>query len=265
MASELLNDENSEKKSFEDKTESEENLSKEDIIEPEEIFEVESQETSPLEEPVMEDTPEDIFSEEENLPEIKEEKKTFLYKILSPETRIGKFMRPFLRWAAVIVGFFALGLLTDYLLFCRPISAELENLQSHYTTLQSELSQSENDLSATQEDLLDTQSDLAGIQEELIYQKNYVSLLRVTTHVIKARFELERKDGPATRAELLDAREALDILLPGLEELDPDMSAVLDNRLDLAMNELNRGPDMAKSELDILYGNLLEVEILLLE
>ena len=48
-----------------------------------------------------------------------------LYAMFSPNTRLGRFMRPVLRWTAAIVGLFGLGMLATYLLLYTPAAQQL--------------------------------------------------------------------------------------------------------------------------------------------
>ncbi|MEJ5203364.1 MAG: hypothetical protein WHV66_14145, partial [Anaerolineales bacterium] len=73
-----------------------------------------------MEQPVVKsesvvETPPESVSEMSAAP-----RKGALYVLFSPETRMGRFLRPLVRWLAIIVGLFALGFLTAYLLLYRP-------------------------------------------------------------------------------------------------------------------------------------------------
>ena len=73
----------------------------------------------PVEETPQQETPAAVTPPEPAAEPPKPAKKPWLYRVLyatlSPQTRLGRFMRPVLRWTATIVGLFALGMLATYL------------------------------------------------------------------------------------------------------------------------------------------------------
>ncbi|MCJ7624747.1 MAG: hypothetical protein MUO76_14695 [Anaerolineaceae bacterium] len=199
-------------------------------------------------------------------------KPSLLYKLFSPETKFGRFMRRFLRIAGVIVGLFALGVLTVYILMYAPMKAEKERLQSELGSelagLQEQLSDTELELDMTKAELSalettsqDTIDELETALEQASFRNDF---LMVKNDAIRARIALLDEEsgpgGPVAMTALNETRQDLQVLLPALEERDPIIAGLLDNRLSVVIGELVRDSQQAKIELEKFYTTLLEVE-----
>lgn len=246
-----------------EKPESEAQLVEQEPDEPpdalESILEVEVPETDALDVPVEAD---------EELPP----KRSILYALFSPETRFGRFLRPFLRTVGSIVGLFALGVLSVYILMYLPMKTEKERLQSELgrelAGITEQLSDTELELDMTKAEL----SALEDISEETIdeletaldaanFRNNF---LVVKNDAIRARIALLDEEsgpgGPAAMAALNETKEDMQLLLPALEQRDPIIAGLLKDRLNVVIGELVRDSQQAKIELEKFYTTLLEVE-----
>jgi len=183
----------------------------------------------------------------------------FFYALLSPETRLGRFMRPALRWTAAIVGLFALGLLAAYLLLYNPTAQQLAATRVELQAAQQQAGDTKAALAAAQKNLADMQVQYNQAQGALKKAAIRVSLLQVSNQVAAARLALYNKDGTAAQKALTDARTILDQVLPDVKGIDANAGTQLDSRLTLVTSELN-DPATAQADLAILATKLSDLD-----
>jgi len=183
----------------------------------------------------------------------------FLYALLSPETRLGRFMRPFLRWTAAIVGLFALGMLAAYLLLYAPAARQLTAARAELQAAQQQASSTNAALAAAQKNLADLQARYSLSQGALKKAGVRVSLLQISNLVAAARLALDNRDGAAAQKALTDARFILDQVLPDVESTDANAATQLDSRLTLVVSELN-DPATAQADLALLATRLSDLD-----
>lgn len=175
-----------------------------------------------------------------------------LYTLFSPETRVGRFMRPALRWAALVVGLFAIGFLTAYLLLYRPTQELLNNATSNLQSLNQQMDEQKTKMQSVesnlQQALNQSQQDRAALE---LAQSRY-QLLSTLHQVEIARLALTNRDGPTAQKALIQARAQIDLLLPFVKTHDAELASSLDARLSLIANEINRDPQTAQADLEIL-------------
>jgi septal ring factor EnvC (AmiA/AmiB activator) len=178
-----------------------------------------------------------------------------LYATFSPETRLGRFMRPFLRWTAAIAGLFALGMLATYLLLYAPATQQLAAVQADLQSVQQQAAKTSSSLAAAQTSLADLQTRYDQSQAALKKAEMRVSLLQVANQVAAARLALDNRDGAAAQKALADARTILNQVLPDVKSIDANAATQLDSRLTLVVSELN-DPTTAQADLVILATKL---------
>ena len=234
--------------------------------------EVETTEESPTEETPLEPEsespqaePEPPLPAAETLSEEKP-KRSFFYKLLSPETRIGRFMRPFLRITATVIGFFALGFLTTYILLYRPARSAYENTYKSLEETTTQLEETQTQLETSQAEYADletkSQTEIENLNKDLDLANTRINFLKYKNNINLARRALVYDDEGATALEALnDAEDDLNNLIPSLEEIDPILAGLLSDRLSVVQGELVRDPDQAALELEKLYNTLLEFEM----
>ena len=178
-----------------------------------------------------------------------------LYTTLSPQTRLGRFMRPVLRWTAAIAGLFALGMLATYLLLYTPAAQQLAAAHADLQSAQQQAGITNSSLAAAQKNLADLQTRYDQSQAALKKAGIRVSLLQVANQVAAARLALDNRDGAAAQKALADARTVLNQVLPDVTGADANAATQLDSRLTLAVSELN-DPATAQADLAILATKL---------
>jgi len=183
----------------------------------------------------------------------------FFSSLLSPETRLGRFMRPVLRWMAAIVGLFALGMLATYLLLYTPAAQQLVAARAELQSAQQQAGKTNTALAAAQKSQADLQAQYDQSQAALKKAAVRISLLQVSNLVASTRLALDNRDGASAQKALTDARTILDQVLPDVQDVDANAATQLDNRLTLVISELN-DPSTAQADLALLASRLSELD-----
>ncbi len=90
-----------------------------------------------------------------------------IYGLFSPDTRAGRFVRPFLRGLALFVGAFALGMLITYLAISQPMQAQLQSTQTELAATRQQLDQSQSALTTAQTNLDQRNSQVGALQQSV--------------------------------------------------------------------------------------------------
>jgi hypothetical protein len=180
-------------------------------------------------------------------------KKGFLHRLFDPETRLGRGMRIFTRGLGAVVGLFALGLLTTYVLLFQP-------LERRYRATQTELSQTAAALETLHGDLKLAQTSLAGAEKErktasaqLATAQARVDVQRAKVKVLETRLALAQKDFAAARLALGDVEKIFTALKPGLSSASGQS---LDQVLALAKSDISRDAHLFDQDLQRLLSEL---------
>jgi uncharacterized membrane-anchored protein YhcB (DUF1043 family) len=177
----------------------------------------------------------------------------FFARLFNPETRFGRFMRSATRILATVVGLFALGMLAVYLLLYRPSQQQLAQTRA-------DLDQAQAALSTAQAERDDAQAKNDDLAPRLKTAEAHVTLLQAGADVAAARMALLKEDPAAARKALADTPALLDKLAPDLNRVDANLADTLKTRLDLALGEMAKDPELASSDLAIVADRLSEAE-----
>jgi hypothetical protein len=215
-------------------------------------------EAEPIETSEVEDEPTEPETESEidltkPQPEEQTSKGSFFKRVLrflfSPDTRVGRFLRPVLRVTALVIGMLAIGLLVSYFTLYLPVRsqrdqalAEIQRINLDLENTQSELTQTQDELNTIKDSTSTTISDL----EEKNKLANFkVYFLIAKNDVLRARLALlddaNGPGGPTALAALNDLDSHLQDLIPYVDEVDPVLANLL-------------------QDLESFYSNLLELE-----
>jgi len=190
------------------------------------------------------------------------------------ESRSRRFFRKFIRWSVGLLIVFGLGFLAAIFLIYTPKVDELDQSNNNLNDAGSTISALEDQIDGLQNQIngLNNQidsltqqiTDLETKNQELSAQQDgfnlHIALLQARTDVVSAQVELY-EGNPAQARVLLESTSQT---LTTIESLLPndlkDVVAPLQNRLELAIGELEDDPETAIADLGILAGDLLEIE-----
>ena len=188
-------------------------------------------------------------------------KRSWIYRffnfLLGADSRLGRVMRTILRWAAAVVGLFALGLLAGFLLLYQPAQKGLDSANQQIGLVNDENSQLHSQVNGLQNTLTTANKAVQGAQEELKKAQARNSLLVVIYDIADARTYLAQKDG-AKLINILDKTSTdLDAVQPYLLTAHKDLADELKSRLETVRSVVIRDAQLAQSDLDNLYSALI--------
>ena len=180
--------------------------------------------------------------------------------LFDKETRLGRFNRAAVRWAALVLSLYALGLLTGYFLLYRPTQQSLKLVQANAT-------QTAQDLSAAQkkiQDLTGTNASLTGqvltLNQQVDHFSQHIQLLQLINSLQAAHVSIDNQDTLTARQTLAASRTALQALGPAIDKTAAGTSTIMLTRLDLITSEIDQAPKAATADLEVLTGQLLAYE-----
>ena len=187
-------------------------------------------------------------------------KKNALASLVDKETRLGRFNRAALRWAALVLSLYALGLFTSFFLLYRPTFQYLIQTQSNYTEVNQNLSIAQRkiqDLTATNTSLA---NQVLALNQNVDRASQHIQLLKLINSLQAAHISIDNLDTVTARQTLISSRTALDALGPVIDKTSAGSSKIMLARLDLITSELDQTPKSAAADLDVLIGQLLAYE-----
>ncbi len=165
-----------------------------------------------------------------------------------PPSRISRFFRRLLRWAAGLVVLFALGVATTWLVRVRPQAAEIARLRSELATAQAEL-----------ETLRPLPAQVESLQDELTRLRTALAIQEILVDVTSARFSLALGDAGGATENLARTDSRLTNLASMLPPSRAAQVAPMRERLALALREINGDRFAAMSDLEVLANQLLSL------
>jgi hypothetical protein len=183
--------------------------------------------------------------------------------LFNPETKLGRFVRPALRWTGFAIALFALGLLAGYILLTQPAQRQLEDSQSHLKTAEGQITELQNNLATTEQDRNQLQDLVQSLRDAHDQDSQHLLLLQIQVSARQAQVALANRDGATALLDLKMAQNQLTTLLPVIRKQAPDLATSLDTRISLVLSELTRDPQKSVTELVFLSDNLNQLEKLL--
>jgi hypothetical protein len=190
------------------------------------------------------------------------------------ESRARQVFRKFIRWVVGLLIVFGFGFLTAVFTIYNPkvdqldqsqsdlngAGTTIDELESQINIQQGEVDNLNNQIDALNQKVESLENDKQGLYEQQDQFNLQVALLKARADVVSAQVELY-EGNPAQARVLL---ESTDQSLTTIESLLPDdlkdVVEPLQNRLDLAIGEIENDIDTAIADLSILAGDLLEIE-----
>jgi len=204
----------------------------------------------------------ELEQDQENL-ELEEEQEAPSEK--EPPSKFVRILRKGLIGLGVAAALFLAGFLTDHFVRYVPLSEELESTRAELEQTQEEVSdlQDENDRleSANQA----AENEIENLEEELTAAQANLLFYQVLVNVNSARVELFLEDIESAQMALVNTQDNLEDLIPFIEEVNPELALSLPRRLDLIIAGLERDPETARIDLQLLTKDLLALEPELVE
>lgn len=190
------------------------------------------------------------------------------------ESRSRRFFRKFIRWTVGLLIVFSIGFLTALFAIYNPKVDELDQSKNNLSDAGTTISELEDQIAGLQDqiaglngqiDTLNQQiTDLETQNQELLAQQDgfnlHIALLKARTDVVSAQVELYEGNPAQARVLLESTSQTLTLIETLLPDDLKDVIAPLQNRLELAIGEIDENPETAIADLNILAGDLLEIE-----
>lgn len=164
-------------------------------------------------------------------------------------SRFTLFLGKLLRWMTGALAIFALGIVLMWLVQVRPKAAEVRDLTKQVEQLGGEL----DNLKAAEAENVTLRANLEDTQLHL-------SLLSILVDVSSAQLALNDGNLETAQASLAETDAKLDILLENFGSSQRDTLEAMQQRLSLALNEINEDAFAAQSDLEVLRNSILALE-----
>ncbi|MGD2027680.1 MAG: hypothetical protein PVI99_07675 [Anaerolineales bacterium] len=167
-------------------------------------------------------------------------------------TKFQIFLRKALIWLGVGAVMFFAGFLTFYFTLYQPKADALEETEA-------QLAQAEEDLQSLQTDMDNANRRIENLQSA----DEHRALLEVVVDIYAARLALTQEDTVAAKSTLSNTDEILDDVLDDISAFDAALAKTLPQRLNLIVTNIDRDPEKAIADCDLMIDDLFEVEIAL--
>ncbi len=184
-----------------------------------------------------------------------------------PESKSRRFFRHLIRWTAGTLIVFGLGLLTAIFLLYRPA---VQNAETDRQTMQAEMDQAHEqiaDLENQVASLLDRIAALESLEEANAQLLDAQGSLNLHIAILDARLDITSALLALSEQDSAHALVILDQTAATLDQigqfLTPEQLNTITNmkqRLELTLTEIENDPYAAKSDLDVLATNLLQLQ-----
>jgi hypothetical protein len=206
-------------------------------------------------------------------------------EILKEESHSRTVFRKFIRWTFGLLIVFGLGFLTAIFTFYSQKVDELDqsgkildSAQSTITGLESEINAQQNEIDRLGVQIQNLETEISNLETEIsnLETKNQeledqlveeqskyylqITLLKTRSDVISAQVAIYQENPAQARLLLDSASQNLTTVGSLLPEDLKDVVSPLQNRLELAMGEIEDDPETAIADLAILAGDLLKIE-----
>jgi type II secretory pathway component PulM len=173
-----------------------------------------------------------------------------------PETRLQRFLRLSIRWLAGFLIVFGLGILATVFVLYRPTAQQLSEIRANLDQSQQQVSELESQVSQ----LKGLEANNKALQDQLDQANLHIQILSALSDVNAARLDVANDDIPSARVKLTNTPGTLKQLENLVGANQKDAVVAMQNRLDLALGEMDRDSFAALSDLEVLATNLVQLE-----
>ena len=171
-------------------------------------------------------------------------------------SKFALFLRKLLRWATGTLTIFTLGIVLMWIVQVRPRTIELRELESQLQSANQEIEKLAGELDILKAVDAENAALEATLDETLIH----LNLLSVLVDVSIAQLALNDGNLEMAQAALAETDSKLDLLAIDLDGNRQDTVEAMQERLSLALNEINEDTFAAQSDLEVLRNTLLALE-----
>ena len=171
-------------------------------------------------------------------------------------SKFALFLRKLLRWATGTLTIFTLGIVLMWIVQVRPRTIELRELESQLQSSNQEIEKLAGELDI----LKAVDAENAALEASLDETLMHLNLLSVLVDVSNAQLALNDGNLEMAQAALAETDSKLDLLAIDLDGNRQDTVEAMQERLSLALGEINEDTFAAQSDLEVLRNTLLALE-----
>ena len=171
-------------------------------------------------------------------------------------SKFALFLRKLLLWATGTLTIFTLGIVLMWIVQVRPRTIELRELESQLQSSNQEIEKLAGELDILKAVDAENAALEATLDETLIH----LNLLSVLVDVSIAQLALNDGNLEMAQAALVETDSKLDLLAIDLDGNRQDTVEAMQERLSLALGEINEDTFAAQSDLEVLRNTLLALE-----
>ena len=171
-------------------------------------------------------------------------------------SKFALFLRKLLRWATGTLTIFTLGIVLMWIVQVRPRTIELRELESQFQSANQEIEKLAGELDI----LKAVDAENAALEASLDETLMHLNLLSVLVDVSNAQLALNDGNLEMAQATLAETDSKLDLLAIDLDGNRQDTVEAMQERLSLALGEINEDTFAAQSDLEVLRNTLLALE-----
>ena len=171
-------------------------------------------------------------------------------------SKFALFLRKLLRWATGTLTIFTLGIVLMWIVQVRPRTIELRELESQFQSANQEIEKLAGELDI----LKAVDAENAALEATLDETLMHLNLLSVLVDVSNAQLALNDGNLEMAQAALAETDSKLDLLAIDLDGNRQDTVEAMQERLSLALGEINEDTFAAQSDLEVLRNTLLALE-----
>ena len=219
-----------------------------------------NQEPKPQDQPDEFDEIEDQEGKTEGMEEAGKDRREELEDITAPaaepETRWQRYLRLSIRWLAILLIIFGLGVLATAFLFYRPVADELAGTRDELQQYQAQIAELQDEVDRLQS----LEKENQTLQDELQKANLHIQILSALSDVNAARLDLAQDNASGAQVDLTNTAETLKNLEQLVGAQQKEAVQAMQSRLDLALQEMDRDSFAAQSDLEVLATNLVQLE-----
>jgi hypothetical protein len=197
-----------------------------------------------------------MSEEQEGLAGKDEAREVMAEKPPAPPSRFGLFLRGLLRWAAVIVIVFGLGVAATWIVRVKPQTDQITALGGQLDALQSQV----DSLTTEVEALRPLKQKNADLQDQLTSAEGHLQVLQILVDVTSAQVQMGLGEPASARQALAGTDARLQTLQSSLAADQNSEVQSMRDRLALVLSELETNNFAAVNDLEVMAGDLAAFE-----
>lgn len=174
-----------------------------------------------------------------------------------------RFLRLGSIWLGILLVTFLAGVLSYHFVRYRPTADSLVQANQSVADLQTKSDDLTSQLETANRKIVSLESENQALSTSLADSNVRINLLMALADINAAHIALSKQDISGAKVALSDTENRLETLKPSIASVDAALADNITQRLALIVAGMERDPESAKVDLELLAKNLLDVDTLL--